>query len=322
MGSRLLLQTHFLLALVALVFTPAALGQISARIVLEPSEIPFYKQSFLRIEVEAPVDAEIELPDLRLIFEKERLMSEDSGVTDYRKEPLEEGRVLITETYALDPIFVKDYVFAPITLKLGGGEELVLPVPTLRARALTPAEEEAVAFFDGEITGGPASTTRPLSDRWEFWAVVIISGLALAVLLVYWFLTYRKLRLIEPLKDPWEVALARLIALAERNLAKEGKFEVYYVDLSSILRYYIEGRFYLHAPDRSTPEFLEEMMETEFFSDEQEEFLREVLRLCDLVKFAKHIPSMIDVEESFVKVRSFVEETIPSEEELQEAEAA
>lgn len=322
MRSGMLLHTHLLTALVVLLTAPAALGQITARIVLEPSEIPFYKQAFLRIEVEAPVDAEIELPDLRLIFETERLMSEESGVTDYRKEPLEDGRVLITETYPLDPIFVKDYVFAPITLKLGGEQELVLPVPTLRVRALTPAEEEAIVFFDGDIAGGPALTTRPLSDRWEFWAVVIISCLALAVLLVYWFLTYRKLKSIVPLKDPWEVALTRLTALAERNLAKQGKFEVYYIDLSSILRYYIEGRFYLHAPERSTPEFLEEMMETEFFSEEQQEFLREVLRLCDLVKFAKHIPSMIDVEESFVRVRSFVEETIPSEEEIQEAEAA
>ena len=297
-------------------------AQVSVKAVLEPSEIPFYEQTFLRIEVEVPVDVTVELPDLRPGFELMKLMTEESPVSDYLKEPIRSGRVRITETYTLDPIFVKDYFFEPIIVSLSTGEEIVIPAPTLRVRDLTEAEQEAIEQFDGEIAGGPDVAGKPLTERREFWVVVVMAGIAIAILLGYWFITYRQLKLIQPPRDPWELALARLEALSERNLAKQGKFEPYYVDLSSILRYYIEGRFYLHAPERSTPEFLGEMMETDYFTQEQEVFLREFLGLCDRVKFAKHLPGIIDVEESFVRVRTFVEETIPVEEEVEEEAAA
>ena len=311
------------LALVALMMiTTSAFAQISAKVVLEPSEIPFYKQTFLRIEVEAPADVEVTLPDLRPGFEQQQLMTEEAPVADFSNVPLGDGRVRTSETYPLDPIFVKDYVFDPITVIFSTGETITIPAPTLRVRALTPAEEEAIQQFDGDIAGGPAASSKPLTERWEFWTILAIAAIAIAVLLVYWYISYRQLKAIEPAKDPWEVALARLQTLSERNLAKQSKFETYYVDLSSILRYYVEGRFYLHAPERTTPEFLAEMMETDHFTDEQQTFLQSFLGLCDRVKFAKHIPSIIDVEESFVQVRSFVEETIPKDEPVEEEAAA
>jgi hypothetical protein len=295
-------------------------AQVSVKAVLEPSEIPFYERSYFRIEIEAPADLKVELPDLRPAFESMQLMTEESSVANYLKEPLRNNRVRITETYSLDPVFVREYFFEAITVSLSTGETIVIPAPTLRVRDLTDAEQEAIEQFDAEIVGGPDAAGRPLSGRWEFW--VVIAAIAMAMLLGYWFVTYRQLKLIEPERDPWEVALARLKALSERNLAKQGKFGVYYVDLSSILRYYVEGRFDLHAPERTTPEFLAEMMETNQFTKEQEVFLREFLRLCDRVKFAKHLPGIIDVEEHFVGVRAFIEETIPRDEEVPEDAAA
>ena len=103
-------------------------------------------------------------------------------------------------------------------------------------------------------------------------------------------------------------------ALSQRNLPKQGYYGSYYVDLSAILRYYIEGRFHLRAPERTTQEFLSEMMEGELFDESQQTFLQSFLRLCDRVKFAKYQPGMIEMEESFVQVRKFIEETIPKPE--------
>lgn len=294
-------------------FTITAMAQSDVHIeaTLSPSEMPFYKSTTFTITVEALESTDVELPDLRLAFEQQKLMNEEMPMADYRKEPLGNGRIRITESYTLEPIFVKDYFFDPIVVTLNGEDTVTIPSPVLRVRELTVAEQEAIALFHADIAGGPEAAPRPVTARWQFWVLVTLMALAVVGLLVYWWLTHRELQAILPAKDPWETALARLEALAQRNLAKEGKFEAYYVDLSAILRYYIEGRFTLHAPERTTPEFLAEMMETDLFTKEQEEFLKTFLRLCDRVKFAQHEPGLLDMEASFTQVSKFVENTVP-----------
>lgn len=302
--------------LLSLLFAVCAQAQsdVSVRAELTPSELPFYRGAEFAIIVEAPADAEVEMPDLRPMFEQEQLMTEEMPVVDFRKEPLGEGRVRITETYTLEPVFVKDYFFDPVMVTVNLDEVFTVPFPVLRVRELTVAEEETIALFHSDIAGGPQAAPRPVTARWQFWVLATIIGIALLGLVAYWWLTHRELRSIEPAKDPWETALARLEALSQRNLAKQGKFDAYYVDLSAILRYYIEGRFALHAPERTTQEFLGEMMETDLFSKEQEEFLKTFLRLCDRVKFARHELGLLDMEASFTQVSNFVKETIPHEE--------
>jgi hypothetical protein len=129
----------------------------------------------------------------------------------------------------------------------------------------------------------------------------------------------------ELVKTPWQVAKERLALLEARHLPQQGKFDAYYVDLSAILRYYIEGRFQLHAPERTTPEFLAETVGQSYFSPEQEVFLSRFLRLCDRVKFARFRPDLEEMARSFDEVALFIEDTIPRaapEPEPEEAVAA
>lgn len=246
----------------------------------------------------------------------------DADVADYIKEPIGDGRVRITESYTLEPVFIKDYFFDPIVVTLSTGETLTVPVPVLRVRDLTEMEQLQIELFHSDIAGGLAATSRPVSTRWQFWVLTGILAVLVIGLGAYWLITHRQFKAIEPAKDPWEVALARLAALEQRNLPKEGRVEAYHVDLSAILRYYIEGRFSLHAPERTTPEFLAEIMQTDIFTKEQEDFLKNFLRLCDRVKFAQHIPGLLDMEQNFTHVQDFVENTIPSEDDTQQEHAA
>lgn len=61
--------------------------------------------------------------------------------------------------------------------------------------------------------------------------------------------------------------------------------------VSDVLRAYLEERFNLHAPDRTTEEFLEEMRRSPALTEEQKGLLRNFLNLCDLVKFARMEPA-------------------------------
>ena len=104
-------------------------------------------------------------------------------------------------------------------------------------------------------------------------------------------------------------------SLDERHLPKAGRYEPYYVDLSAILRYYIEDRFHLHAPEQTTPEFLAELSGSGYLDEGHERFLGAFLRHCDLVKFAQYVPTVNDMELRFTEVLRFVDDTVPSREE-------
>ena len=56
-----------------------------------------------------------------------------------------------------------------------------------------------------------------------------------------------------------EMAYARLRALVAEKLVEQGRIKEFYERISGILRHYIEDRFDLHAPERTTEEFLAEL---------------------------------------------------------------
>ncbi len=61
--------------------------------------------------------------------------------------------------------------------------------------------------------------------------------------------------------------------------------------ISDALRQYLEQRFQLRAPERTTEEFLLDLQKTVLLSPDQKETLKEFLGRCDLIKFSKHEPA-------------------------------
>jgi hypothetical protein len=67
----------------------------------------------------------------------------------------------------------------------------------------------------------------------------------------------------------------------------------------------------VHAPERTTPEFLAETLGKGVFTPQQEVFLSRFLRLCDRVKFAGFRPDLEEMTRGFEAVAAFVDETVP-----------
>ena len=297
--------------------TGLATAQVDVRVTLTPPVLPFHKQATFTIVVEAPVGLDVKLPDMRDHFGELAVY----GIPDHRSEPLGEDRVRTTEIYVLDPVHIRDHVIPPVEVTWGEGNVIAVPSPIFRVRDLSPAELEEAQRFDGAIAGGPGVVRPGNSGLWLSLLAVAIAAAALAA----WFL-YRRSRGAAPkvvlAEEAWEIAKKRLAALAQRQLPQLGKYDAYHVDLSSILRYYIEGRFEVHAPEQTTPEFLGEISGNGHFSPDQELFLARFLRLCDRVKFAQFRPDLEAMTMSFEDVEGFVEETIPKVDPNEEAVAA
>lgn len=111
-----------------------------------------------------------------------------------------------------------------------------------------------------------------------------------------------------PVKLPHETALEELEAIRS-SLAQSGDMKEFFVRISDCIRCYIERAFLVKAPEMTTEEFLNSLRASPALTIEQKDLLKDFLKACDLVKFAKYSPSAKESETVFAAAQRFVEET-------------
>ena len=205
---------------------------------------------------------------------------------------------------------------------IGEGAAIVVSLPTgLHWTNAYPfvALEVVSALQPGEEHIRPAKS---LLARWPaprgrwLWGL----GLALAALLAAgWALrallrTPRTFLHFPPPTPPHEVALAALAALRAKDWIATRRFAPFYVELSAIVRHYLEGRFGLRAPERTTEEFIREAAAARQLTADQRERVADFLTQSDLVKFARHAPDEAAMHAALDSAARLVHETIPAAE--------
>ncbi|GAB4147342.1 MAG: hypothetical protein Fur0037_15530 [Planctomycetota bacterium] len=147
---------------------------------------------------------------------------------------------------------------------------------------------------------------------WGVWA-----GAAAAALAGLWLLRRSRRRPVPPSEVSMPAHVKALRALERLRSAPRTtpqQIDAFYVEVSSVLRVYLEGRFGLRAPERTTEEFLAELDQPAVGSvldDDQRRALRRFLSQCDLVKFAAQVPGEEVHEATFAIARDLVEATRP-----------
>lgn len=84
--------------------------------------------------------------------------------------------------------------------------------------------------------------------------------------------------------------------------------------MSDLARRYVENRYAIRAPERTTEEFLREAQDNPALSGHSG-LLKSFLRHCDLVKFARLQPEPAEVSAAVEACRSFITRTAGSREE-------
>ena len=106
-----------------------------------------------------------------------------------------------------------------------------------------------------------------------------------------------------------ELAYAQLEQLLQMDLIAAGRIKAFYYRLSDVLRHYIENRFHLMAPERTTEEFLVEMASTRLLVDAHKGLVSTFLDHCDLVKFAKYAPKEQEIRAAYDSAVRLIDET-------------
>ena len=104
------------------------------------------------------------------------------------------------------------------------------------------------------------------------------------------------------------IAIEELGALKAKKLWQAGHVKEYYSELTEILRRYFENRFSMPALEETTDEIMDGLRKLRPGA-ELLQSTESVLRIADLVKFAKHAPTMSEHEQSMEAVYVFVDRT-------------
>jgi len=285
---------------------PTASPPVSVHAGVDRKEVTIGDPIRYTVEVSAASDTELVIPVLSGTLG-------DFTISDFGELPTrkENGRVIVTRWYTLTIFDTGDHLIpAPkVQYRMPGtelqdatGNEVLVGVVSLLAKEKTPTDIRDI------------KPPEEVPFDWRPYALVVGAVVAIGLLgaAFFYLLNRPRRQRALPARPPHELALAALNRLRTRHFIEEGKFEEYYVELSAIVRRYLESRFRLRAPEMTTEEFLSSVAGDARLTPPHRRLLGDFLSQADLVKFARHLPTLNDSDAAYEAARRFVEDTRPT----------
>ena len=113
-----------------------------------------------------------------------------------------------------------------------------------------------------------------------------------------------------PERPAHEIALEGLKRIEEEKLWQQGFTKKYFSEVTDVLRQYIERRFSINAMEQTTDETLKYFTNS-LILDEEKEKLQYILKLADMVKFAKALSIPSENESTMQFAYTFINNTRP-----------
>lgn len=276
-------------------------GNVTVRLIVENPNVTLDDDVVLRVEVECPEGVNVELPDIKE-DQFDAFVADDSKSME--KKLTAQGTMLFSRVYGLEPLKEGEATIDSFIIKVTENGETREIETSPMSLDIKPGEELGEGLADDELE--LMAIRSPWRKGWLPWSV---GGVAAVVAfgLFMWRRRRHEKAVEEVRKSPLETALAALEQLEKDDLVAKGELKEYYGRVSSILREYVEGRYGLQAPERTTEEFMEDLRRNSgTLTKDQKSLLEKFLMHCDLVKFAKFEPSADEVRATFESCKEFV----------------
>jgi len=216
------------------------------------------------------------------------------------------SQTLTVSAYDSGTFLIPEMVF---NYKRKGGEAALIYTEAIRIEVQTIPVDTTKAYKDIRPLE-PA----PFDPYWLMLGGLILLLLAVITALVVWYIRRRRRRKLVPVDAPVIIipphveALKALENLEQEKVWQDGRMKEYYTRLTDIVRTYIEKRWLVNALELTTDELLVHGFTLQL-DQETRECLERVVKLADLVKFARMTPLGSDCESSMHLSRRFVERT-------------
>lgn len=270
-------------------------GAVRITLTIDPPHVELDRNVELTIASEAPEEVVVDLPSI-----DDRLTGFTVAGAYDAEHVRRDGRILRTRHIQLAPTLSEEYRIGPMAITYSGGWLATAPI-VLKARALGRAGD------GGQISDivGPRWIYPPFRTALLYFLVVLAIAVLIALL---WRMSRRVQRRIEEARlSPRELALQELASLLARQLPENAQIKQFYLELTMIVRRYIERAHDVRAPEQTTQEFLDAVsLDTRFAADVVTK-LQAFLESADLVKYAAFQPSGDVIDQATCTARDYIE---------------
>ena len=252
---------------------------------------------------------------MRILLDLQECAGDVPGaiLTDYdERQTTEDGRRLDIRVYELEPEYEGTISLPAMEVyyhRTGEVKEEVLE--TEPVEIVVESTLESVDQLEFKPVRGLVTVEQIEAQQRHVWPWVLVSILVVAAVIVLIVYLIRRPRPLPPPPPAHEVALRRLKKLLEQDWINTGQVEPFFVEVTAIVRDYIEEQFGLHAPEQTTEEFLADMV-TEPVVARHGDALRPFLTAADEVKFACFTPEKAAMQRAYDTAENFVVQTTNS----------
>ena len=281
-----------MLLLIAATVLEKSRNGVDLKIDADRTQIDPARSVFLTVTMKTPADVKAKLPDLR-----DRVRG-FSLAEEYAGKPVRnaDGSLVETFNWKLVPEPCADvYKIAPFAVSASpkllssrddDGKFSFVAGPVVFENP--PAREPVT----GAMESDPTKDLPPLSWKLVGWCAAALAAAAAVLASLYFLARYVARRVKEHRMSPIERAWVELDRLLRKGLPGRGRYKDFYVELTMVVRRYVQRKYGIKAPHLTTEEFFEEIGARGMKGED----LRKFLESADLVKFAgvQATPEMAD----------------------------
>lgn len=251
---------------------------------------------FVDLKISSPKDVEVLAPDLSSRVRGFSL-AEDFAVEPYEND---DGLRVVEARWRLVPEpCAETYKIAPFAVRTRSGLSFVAGPVYFK----NPPEPENVS---GGMAVDPKKDSPPFSWRRAGWYALALAGAAVALASLWMAMRHFARRVKESGMSPVERAWAELDRLLKKDLPGRGKFKDFYVELTMVVRRYVQRTHGVKAPHLTTEEFFDATRNSASFPLGALDELIKFLRAADKVKFAGVKATVELADEAVGIARSYI----------------
>jgi hypothetical protein len=278
--------------------------QVGAR--MDKSSILIGDQTVLHLTARIPAKSVIAFPELKDSIGKIKIVK--GAKPDTALDKNDPATETITHNYTITSFDTGVYVIPELEFQAKEGNFKSGTV-TLQVKPILV--DTTKAFYD---------IKQPFAVNYNFWdwlkdhwklVLIILVGISLIIAIIYYLKNRPEpiiLKKTAPALPLDVITINKLQELRDKKLWQQNEIKLHYIELTDILRGYLEKRYHIKTHEQTTAEIFAGLKDKDMPVEARNK-LKQILSGADLVKFAKERPSPAENEQSVEDAIDFIKLT-------------
>ena len=270
---------------------------------MEPSMVQLDKDTLLTVTISAPSEIDIDEPIM-----DDRLTGFILSGT-YREGPITaDGKRTVTYHTRLTPTVSEKYRIAPMAIQYTDNSSSPSRDAWFATQPIVFKVQSPFADNPGTKISGTIEPIWIYPPAKTIFLWLLLAIVAVGVIFLLSKLTRKAHEQIKLMRmSPKERAMKEMVDLLAKDLIKKEMVKEFYIQLTMIVRRYIERQHKVRAPEQTTEEFLIAVGKDSRFTPDIINKLKKFMQAADLVKFAAHKPNSEDISNATNTANGYIE---------------